>query len=93
MEEKKISKKDTIKSVLAAIGGAGCWEVVHNIVTHTTPSGTGVLGRVLVIIGSTIITGMAGDAASDYVGKKFDHGVEVLAKLQESNENSEESDA
>lgn len=91
-EEKKVSRKDTIKKVLAAVGGAGCWEILSNAISHTTPSGIGFLEKALVSIGSIVVTGMVREKATEYIDEMVDDAFEKLDKIQKE-ETSEEVEA
>lgn len=89
-EEKKMDKKETIKNVLSAISGAGVWQICQNIVTHTAPSTAGFLAKALVLVGSTVLTGMLKDKATEYVGEKTDMVFESIEKWQSESSTDEE---
>lgn len=91
MAEEKMSKKEVIKAILAAVGGAGCWEILRNLITHTTPSGIGILEKTLVMGGSLVMGGMMKEKATEYIDTKVDEAFEKLEKIQQEEATGEEA--
>ena len=70
--EEKTSRKETVKKIVAAIAGASIWEVLHNAIAHTTPSGLGFIAKLGVSFGGIVLTGIVGDAATKYTDNLVD---------------------
>lgn len=81
--------KETIKTVGSAVAGIGVSTVVSNIVKHTMPPAAGALVSLLSGIGSFVLTGIAGDAATAWVEDRVDKVCSWLDSRKQSEEKVE----
>lgn len=49
----------------------GVGSIISNAIKATTPTNTGLLGKVCIVAGSVVLTNMIGDAAVEYAERKI----------------------
>lgn len=89
MEKTETNKRDTIKSVVALVCGAGAWTVLSNIVSATTPLKINAMNKVLTGVGVTVLGSMLSDSVTKYTDDKCDA---VFDRIQEESKKSDEEE-
>lgn len=81
-----MKKIDMLKAAGAIVISVGVGAIVGNVIKCTTPSTTGPIKRLCILIGSIVLCNMVGDQAVDYSEKKVDEAVTQIKSMVENGE-------
>ena len=76
-----MDKLKVVKAVGELIVSVGVGSIIGNAIKTTTPSNVGKITKFCIGAGSLVLSGMIGDMAVDYTGKKFDEAVNQVKEM------------
>lgn len=81
-----MKKVEILKNAVGFAASLGVGVIVENAVKATTPVGIGKIGKILVLLGSVVLSSACGDLASKYTDSEIDNGVEALNNITSNKE-------
>lgn len=84
-----MKKLETLKNGVLLVSNFSVGAVIGNIVKAANPTPVGKISKIIIGIGSSILTDVASDAVSKYVENQFDEFIDNIKKVKESKKSEE----
>lgn len=78
-----MDKLNILKSATGMIASAGAGAVVGNAIKQSTPEDIKTTGKVLIVVGGSVLSSMVGKMASQYTSDSIDEAAEAFNKTMD----------